>query len=64
MKMIFNGLDQRFKLLSSRHGRESQEILCFAKHHNLTLYIHTHREQFIIPNIVKLPRDYNMYLKI
>jgi hypothetical protein len=39
MKIMFNGLDRPFELLNPRYGREARELLCFAKHHSLTIYI-------------------------
>jgi hypothetical protein len=44
MKMMFNSLDRSFELSNSRYGREAREVLCFAKHHSLTLYIYRERE--------------------
>jgi hypothetical protein len=38
--MIFNGLDQPFELLNSRYKREAQKILCFTKHHSITLFLY------------------------
>jgi hypothetical protein len=40
MKMMFNGLDRPFELLNLKYEREVQKILCFAKHHSITLYIY------------------------
>jgi hypothetical protein len=40
MKIIFYSLDRPFELLNSRYGREAREVLCFAKHHSLTIYIY------------------------
>jgi hypothetical protein len=37
MKMMFNGLNRPFELSNSRYGHKGWEILCFAKHHSLTL---------------------------
>jgi hypothetical protein len=60
MKMMFNGLDPLFELLNSRYGldplfellnsryaRETQKLLCFAKHHSISLsiYIYIERER-------------------
>jgi hypothetical protein len=40
MQMMFNGLDRPFELSNSKYGRKIREVLCFAKHHSLTLYIY------------------------
>jgi hypothetical protein len=45
MKMMFNDLDRPFELSNLRYEREAREILCFAKYHNLTLYIYIERER-------------------
>jgi hypothetical protein len=37
----FERLNQPFELSNSRYRREARETLCFAKHHNLSLYITT-----------------------
>jgi hypothetical protein len=38
MKIImFNGLDWPFEFLNLRYGRETREVLCFAKNHILSL---------------------------
>jgi hypothetical protein len=42
MKIMFNGLDRPFKLSNLRYGCEAREILYFAKHHSLTIYIYRH----------------------
>jgi hypothetical protein len=39
MKMMFNGLDRSSEFLNSIYGREARDVLFFAKHHNLTIYI-------------------------
>jgi hypothetical protein len=48
MKMMFNGLDWSFKLLNSRYEREAREVLFFAKHHNITLYIAQNTSYFTL----------------
>jgi hypothetical protein len=41
---MFNGLDRLFELLNLRYRRESQNLLCFPKHHSITIYIYRERE--------------------
>jgi hypothetical protein len=43
MKIIFNGLDRPFELSNSRYGRKAWEVLFFAKHHSLYIYIERER---------------------
>jgi hypothetical protein len=44
MKIMFNSLDRSFGFKKRRrYGRETQEILYFAKHHSLFLSIHIYR---------------------
>jgi hypothetical protein len=40
MKIMFNGLDLLLELSNSRYEHKAHEVLCFAKYHNLTLYLY------------------------
>jgi hypothetical protein len=37
---MFNSFDRLFRLSNSRNECKTQQILCFAKHHNLCLYVY------------------------
>jgi hypothetical protein len=41
-KIMFTNLDQLFELSNLKYGRKTHKVLCFVKHHSLTLKLFTH----------------------
>jgi hypothetical protein len=50
MKMMFNGLDRPFELTNLKNGRKAREVLCFTKHHSLSLslYIYIYSQPYMV----------------